>query len=786
MSEMIPKNGDGLEKKTGSRFEYVPSYNVTERGGGARHEILDAKKVLSLLLRHKWLVLIFVVLGGTAAWFYADTIDPTYESSGAILISSGASQDDELSRIISQTTGIGTRSTIANEIQVLQSREFARLVALRLMEEEPGDEEAFPVLWTLDEDENIVRASEASVTNRIRRGLSVIRPERESDVLNLYFRSTSPSEAAYIVNTAMDIYVESSTLQNRQAAESTAEFLESEKEEIKRKLDLSEQRLRDYMDNTGIVQVSQQATGIVNQRTEVEVELQRVGLELNTIREAITNHERQLERIRPGLSEEFSEAIGPRIRNSQEQLALYENERTLIIQRNPGVLERAQTPPRLQYLNNQIDRLKNDIRQLSSQLFTEDDEFMGMDTAERAQMLATIQTRLVELRIEQNQYQSRKSALEERRLEIERSFGSLPDEMVELARLQRDVTINEELFLNVSRKYADMSVLKQSQFGFGRIIDTALIPNQPVSPNRNLILAIGMMLGGIFIVGIAIAIESFDNSINNIDLLKDFHLPLLSAVPVISRVPKRKKQTFEVSKKVIPDELVLLRDRNNLVSESVRRLKNNLVYQFGHLPPKKIAITSPEKGDGKSTIASNLAVAFAEDGYKTLVVDTDFRRSNLHTYFGIENDIGLSDYLMGKSPIINIFKNTDLINLKVISTGKAAINPEHVVNSKEFNKFMGKMDELFDVILFDTPPYGIISDSTSLLKFADATVLVTRYRKTNRGVFLNTIEELERIGANVCGIVLNEFDHKKENGHRYGPGYYESMYRSYEAYVDER
>jgi len=274
-----------------------------------------------------------------------------------------------------------------------------------------------------------------------------------------------------------------------------------------------------------------------------------------------------------------------------------------------------------------------------------------------------------------------------------------------------------------------------------------------------------------------------DNSVNSVDQLKSIHLPLLSAVPVLDRVANRNKQSFSIGKGRIPDELVLLHDRTNIASESIRRLKNNLIYQFGDVPPKTIAVTSAEKGDGKSTIVSNLGIAFAEEGYKTLVIDTDFRRPKLHTYFGLSNDAGLTNYLIGKLPIQELIKDTDLVNLKVITAGNESGRPENVVSSNEFKLFLKRMEEVFDVIIMDTPPFGVISDSMALLKRAESTLVVTKYRKTNRGVFLKTIEELERINANVNGIVLNGFDHRKETGTHYGPGYYKALYSSYEEYV---
>jgi capsular exopolysaccharide synthesis family protein len=778
MSELIHKNGKGGKEM--SRFEYVPTYSMSESENGSN--FLDPKYLLAIILRYKWLLAVCLILGAAGGWYYAGTLTPVYQSSGTMIISTGGT-DDELSRIISQTTGVGTSSTLANEIQVLRSREFARQIALSSMEESPGGIDDFPVLWNRDEEGSVSRASEGAVTGRIQGSLNVQRREQDSEIIQVSFQSSSPVESAHIVNKALELYVERSTYQNRRAAESTAQFLENEKEEIRQRLERSEQRLKEYMDRTGIVRMDEQSSAMVTQQTAIEMEIQQVELDLRSVLQALENHEQQLDRLKPGLTEQFSEALGPRIRNSQEQLALYEGERTLILTRNPGVRDREQTPPRLKFLDEEIERVKDEIRTLSSQLFTEDDEYMGMDSEERAQMVATIQTRITELNIQKNQYESRITALEQRKNEIDQNFDTLPAGMIELARLQRDVTLNEELFVNVSRQYADMSVLKQSQFGFGRIIDTALVPGSPFSPNKKIILILGIMLGGVLAAGIIFVSEFADNSVNSIEMVQSAHLPLLAAIPVLDKVSKRNKKSFQNGSGYIPDELVLLRDRANLASEAIRRLKNNLTYQYGERPPKTIAVTSAEKSDGKSTIVSNLAAAFAEDGFKTLVVDVDFRRPKLHTYFGCENAPGLTDYLAGRISIRNLIKDTDLNKLKIITSGTTTRTPDAIVSSKEFREFLAGMDNIFDTIIFDTPPFGIISDSTALLKKAEATILVAKYRKTNRGVLQKTLEELERIDANICGIVVNSFDYKKEAIGNYGSGYYKAMYESYQSYA---
>lgn len=781
MSDSLQKN-DGQSQKGLAKFDYVPHYSQSSQTNNG----LDPQKIIALLLRYKWLVMFFLIAGATGAWFYADTIEPVYESKGSLLISpAGGEANNELSQIISQTTGFGTSSTLENELQILRSRTFAEQVAEELFSEKPDNVEEFPIMWMEEENGEVYKAGENVVASRIRNNLNLMQPEeRESDVVEVRFQSTSPVEAKKIVNLAMQVYVESSTEQNREAATSTAQFLEKEKADVKQKLEESEQKLEQFMDETGIVQVNEQASGMIKQGTDIELELQRINQELKTVEKTIESYENQLERIKPGLSDQFTEAVGPKVRKAQEDLARYERERTLIISKNPGVLEREPLPQRLQYLDKQIARLKNEIKTLSDQLFTEDEEFMGMDSENRAEIVSNIQAKLMDLRIQQNQNQSQKEALLQYKNEMEGNMDSLPEEIVKLAKLKRDVQLNEELYTSISKQFAEMSVWKQSQFGFGRIIDSGQLPNIPVSPNKKILLLLGIMLGGVLSAGFIFIREFGDNSINNVGQLKTMYLPSVTVVPKFEKVSRRKRKKYTVGAGKIPSEIVLLQDRSSLASEAIRRLKNNIIYQNGDTPPKTIAVTSAEKGDGKSTIVSNLGIAFAEEGYNTLIIGTDFRRPKLGNYFGINAQKGLSDYLDGQLALERLIRDTDQKNLKVILAGQNTETPEILGSSMLFKQLLKKLEKMFDLIILDTPPFGIISDSASILKGAEATVVVAKYRKTNKGMLLRTLEELEQIEANIINVVLNGFDHRKETSNFYGPGYYQSLYSNYEAYVE--
>lgn len=762
-----------------NRVEYIPYNNFYNHDSGD----FNPRKSFSLLLKYRWLVLAFLIIGAAAAWFYADTVTPIYESTGILMINSDNQfPADELSQIISQTTGYGTSSTLENELQILRSRNFSQQVAQKLLKEEHSDVEKYPIYWRRSENNDLVRASHATIADRIMENLDFYQPVEEADVVSIKYKSTSPEEASKIVNMAMQNYIDMSTQQSSEAATSTANFLEEEREKLKTKLQTAEQQLRIYMDATGLVQVNEQASSMVAQRANTEVELQRVTLELQAIEKSIADYENQLQRISPGITEQLTDAVGPRIKASQEMLARYEQERALIISKNPGVLQRDPLPSRIQYLDKQIARLKGEIQDLSTSLFTTDNEFMGIDIENRADLVSRMQTRLVELQIERNQLKSRKQALTELKNEMDAEFNALPRGIVELAKLKRNVRINEELYVNVSKQYADMAVLQQSKSGFGRIVDPANMPEIPVSPNKKVFLLIGLMLGGLSAIGFIIVREFRDNSVNNIGDLKTIYLPPLTVIPEIGMTNEKNERLFGKGEGIVPKELVMLNDRSSITAEAIRRLKNSIIFQNGEHPPKSIVITSPEKGDGKSTVCANLAIAFAEEGYWTLVIDADFRRPRLQNYFGVSDEFGLSNYLNNDISFEHLLRETDMKTLKLITAGRGAEMPEVLSNNHKFKRLLKKMEEVFDIIIIDTPPYGIISDSSALIKYAEATILVAKYQKTNKGMLIKTIEELKQINANVTNIVLNEFDHRKEIGNYYGGGYYQALYNNYDQY----
>jgi len=338
------KNGSSNSGKNGQNpyfGEYYKGETIPKNKTQADEP--DLKFLLGMFLRYKWWVVSITIFVTAAAGVIAYTLQPTYESSGTLMIAEERNQyswaGTDLSSMMSSSFGVGAGSRIINEIQVLQSRNVADEMAERLMEEEFMENgERFPVLW-MDYPEDSTMAPRGMVAFRLQQNMEVNRVDRDTDVLRITFSSFSPYEAKRLVDLTMDTYSDVSARQKRVAANAAINFLEQERAEVERRLQTSEERLRDYMRTTNLVQVDGQTEAAIQRTAELESQLQQVQVQRVSINSSIESYQNQLDQIRPGLADQLSENISSRLERAQFRLAELRTERSLLLQRNPQLRE---------------------------------------------------------------------------------------------------------------------------------------------------------------------------------------------------------------------------------------------------------------------------------------------------------------------------------------------------------------------------------------------------------------------------------------------------------------
>lgn len=211
---------------------------------------------------------------------------------------------------------------------------------------------------------------------------------------------------------------------------------------------------------------------------------------------------------------------------------------------------------------------------------------------------------------------------------------------------------------------------------------------------------------------------------------------------------------------------VLEKQPKSVEAESYRILRTNIMYSSFDKKIKRILVTSSEPVEGKSTTSGNLALAFAQDEKKVILIDCDLRKPSLHKKFRISNNRGLSDVIIDRDKLNKcIQKRTEYLD--ILTAGKIPPNPSEMLGSQAMSSLLDELSNIYDVIILDSPPVLAVTDAQILSTKVDGTVLVVRAEKTKKDTVLAAKGVLDKVNANILGTVLNGGDKNKDNYYYY-------------------
>lgn len=219
--------------------------------------------------------------------------------------------------------------------------------------------------------------------------------------------------------------------------------------------------------------------------------------------------------------------------------------------------------------------------------------------------------------------------------------------------------------------------------------------------------------------------------------------------------------------------LITAAEPKNPISEQFRTIRTNIEFaSIAKGNVKTLLISSPLPTEGKSTITSNLAVAYAQQGKKVLLVDTDLRRPTVAVTFGITDNHGLTNYLADvNSEPQSIIRHTRLETLDVVTSGPVPPNPAELLDSSRMTNLIAELRQQYDLVIFDVPPFLMVTDAQVLMSKMDGVVVVVGGRQTTKGALQRTTDMLKLADAPVLGFIYNDRSRKKSSGNGYGYGY---------------
>ena len=275
-------------------------------------------------------------------------------------------------------------------------------------------------------------------------------------------------------------------------------------------------------------------------------------------------------------------------------------------------------------------------------------------------------------------------------------------------------------------------------------------------------LGIGALLGFVAFSGLAYLLELADRSYRNPDeIASDLGMPIIGHLPLalLSRADR-------IDEKVDSSIVTLHKNRSSL-SEAFRGIRTAVFFgcQQGNI--KVIQVTSPVPGDGKSTVAANMAVSIAQSGRRVCIVDCDFRRPRVAKIFGLKEDVGLVQVIGGKVELEDAIQQTSIENLFSLTCGKRPGNPSELLSSERFSDVLAALKEKFDFVIVDTPPILVVSDPANVSVLVDAVLLTVRLRRNLKPIATRAAQMLHSINANMLGVVVNGIG-VGGNGYGYG------------------
>ncbi len=284
--------------------------------------------------------------------------------------------------------------------------------------------------------------------------------------------------------------------------------------------------------------------------------------------------------------------------------------------------------------------------------------------------------------------------------------------------------------------------------------DDPVISDAPVSPNVTLNLVLGAVVGLVFGVGIAFFLEYLDTSVKSLEDVERY-----LQVPVLA---------------VIPKDVGVLHKQNGMSpdAEAYRILRTNIEFNRKNPEDNAITVVSGGAGEGKSTTLVNLAYICAQGGYTTLMIDADLRRPRLHTFFDINNAVGLTNFLTTELMLEDVILQTPVDNLYFMPSGILPADAAGILNSRRMSELIQDVKQRFDLVLVDSPPILGVSDASVLASEVDLTMIVVQHRKLPRNMLLRVKQAVENVGGHVIGVVLNNVDVRSDSQYQYYTSYY--------------
>lgn len=570
-------------------------------------------------------------------------------------------------------------------------------------------------------------------------GLQIKEPSKNSNIVNLEQSDSNPDFAADFLNALMAEYLRFDQDRKAQSASQIIRFIDAQLDFLSGQVKTSETSLARFKKSNRVMDVSTSAENALAKVKELESQKSLLNIQLI----AIDQLQQQIEKDKENANLNFN------MEGSVDVLlgGLIESLNGLLAEKSSLLKTYNANSQPVQDVERQILRIKSSALEnisASRERISKNVQYIGRELDGANQILS-----------------------------------ALPAAEKDMVSLRRDFEINEKVYSFLSEKKLEAQISRSSIMPGAVIIERAQVNYGPVSPNEKSLYRTAIFGGILAGIGLIILLRLLNPFIYDKETVES-----LTTVPIIGVIRK-----FPDNIDANNRQILSLSRPKSIFAESVRSVRTNLSFLASDKKSKVICVTSEVAGEGKSFVAVNLASTLALIDKKVVVIAADLRRSRLHHTFDIDNKNGLSNYLAGQTTVDDIILKTEHENLWFIPSGIVPPNPSELLHHERMRKLITDLQQQFDIIMIDTAPVGLVSDSVPLIRMSDVNIFVIRSGKSKFHAATIPQRISQEYHLNNTVIVLNAFAEDllhsryystKYTGETQGSGYY--YYSDYSGY----
>lgn len=692
--------------------------------------------------KHKWSAMALALAIGLLTTLIVFVIQPTYRSTATLMLESNKSKVVGIEEVYSAMSS--NREYYQTQAEILKSEELARRIVTKMklvdhpvMDPRKQQESGFslkklvPAAWMGEDDADRFTPEklQAAVVARFKKELTV-ELVRNSQLIRISYESPDKEFAANAANWVAEGFIEADMDARLAMTQKAGAWLTERLSGLRKKLEESERALQQFRERERIVD----AKGVTQSGASKQLEQLSEGLV--SARQKRAEAEAAYQQVQVAQKSKIDVESIPAVQKNAIYIQLKAAESAAESRLADAAKKYGPEHPKRQTADAEVRAAKENTRR-------------QIDT------ITTSITKEYEL------VRAQENAVERALAQSKGDILGMNRKEYELGVHEREVASNKSLYEMFTTRMKETNVAGDLQSPIARVVDPAVVSAVPYSPKKLRIIGIAAVVGLILGIMLALLLEYLDNTIKNAeDVDTKLRQSMLGQLPRI----KGKLEAGDL-------QIAFVKDKDPGFSEEIRSIRTGVMLSSIDSPHKVLLVTSSIPGEGKTSVATNIALALGQVR-KVCLIDADMRRPTVAKVLGVDTTSkGLSNLVSGSDPTGECLHFNKELGIHIIPSGVVPPNPLELLSSIRFAEAMKWLEESFDVVVIDSPPLQLVSDPLILSQYANSVIYVVKADSTPYQVALGGLERLREAKAHVLGVVINQMDRERADRY-YGYGKY--------------